>query len=251
MDERNQWIISLESYLPYLRDICNRRIEITEIKALISKNEYWIENVQSGNLDAIFDTRKVFWRSAIKAWFIMGIAVTGINLLLSSIGLGSFIVIINLLGFVIYYLAYLHGKNKVNEMGEQYKKEAHDTIELSKPLLETKLNEFYRVMQTKEYQYVYTVVPPDYFYPEAVERFLFYLRNGHADNLKDALRLYDQEVHNQKMEQEAVLQTAAAQASVSAAQSAAESSELARKAAANAEFWSLYNAYLTEKMSRR
>ena len=53
-------------------------------------------------------------------------------------------------------------------------------------------------------------IPEDYFYPEAVAMFQYYIRNGQADSMKEALREYDQYLHRCRLEYQA---TSAASAS--------------------------------------
>ena len=62
--------------------------------------------------------------------------------------------------------------------------------------------------------------------------------------MKEALKLYDEFVHRKKLEKEARR----------AADNSAEAAEYAKitsEKAANAEFWSLVNAYTTEEIYRK
>ena len=97
---------------------------------------------------------------------------------------------------------------------------------------------------TDEWKTALSYVPKDYFYMSALEKFKYYLENGHADNMKEALKLYDEFVHRKKLEKEARR----------AADNSAEAAEYAKitsEKAANAEFWSLVNAYTTEEIYRK
>ncbi len=97
---------------------------------------------------------------------------------------------------------------------------------------------------TDEWRTALSYVPKDYFYMSALEKFKYYLENGHADNMKEALKLYDEFVHRKKLEKEARR----------AADNSAEAAEYAKitsEKAANAEFWSLVNAYTTEEIYRK
>lgn len=88
---------------------------------------------------------------------------------------------------------------------------------------------------TDEWRTALSYVPKDYFYMSALEKFKYYLENGHADNMKEALKLYDEFVHRKKLEKEARR----------AADNSAEAAEYAKitsEKAASAEFWSLVNA---------
>lgn len=97
---------------------------------------------------------------------------------------------------------------------------------------------------TDEWRTALSYVPKDYFYMSALEKFKYYLENGHADNMKEALKLYDEFVHRKKLEKEARR----------AADNSAEAAEYAKitsEKAASAEFWSLVNAYTTEEIYRK
>lgn len=100
---------------------------------------------------------------------------------------------------------------------------------------------------TPEAQLVKEIIPPDYRKAKIIEKFIFFIKNGHADTIKEAVREYDNYIHNLKLEQSAKRQAEAAEASLAVGQQAAEAAERAAKAAQGAEFWSLYNAYLNEK----
>lgn len=111
------------------------------------------------------------------------------------------------------------------------------------------------------------VIPPDYFYPAAVEKFIYFLRNGHADTMKEAVKEYDEYMHRITLEYEAQLQRENSEkAAAYAKASAVVASDMAKAAAmssqANAEmvqmareikekqesikFWTLYNGSLLE-----
>lgn len=91
------------------------------------------------------------------------------------------------------------------------------------------------------------LIPQDYFYPQAYERILFYLNNGHADTMKEALREYDQYLHRCKLEYEATRAANASERSAHAAEkTAAASAEMANTLATieqyqeNTNFWVTY-----------
>ena len=51
------------------------------------------------------------------------------------------------------------------------------------------------VLESDRGIYAKNHIPEDYFYPEAVAMFQYYIRNGQADSMKEALREYDQYLH--------------------------------------------------------
>lgn len=106
-----------------------------------------------------------------------------------------------------------------------------------------------------------SLIPPDYFFPAAIEKFIFFLRNGHADNMKEAVKLYDEYIHRENMEIEARKTRQSAEEAAYAEQQSAQQSmaansmmkenqnilkEIAQKEESIA-FWTMYNAYLNEE----
>lgn len=115
---------------------------------------------------------------------------------------------------------------------EEYK-EKIDEIEEQALKVE---NEIKQYAMTEEWRTAVSYIPKDYFYMSALEKMKFYLENGHADTMKEALRLYDEYVHRQKMEYEAKR----------AADNAAEASEYAKINAEQTEslkFWTEMNTF--------
>lgn len=107
--------------------------------------------------------------------------------------------------------------------------------------------EIEKLLDSTEAKLVAKVIPPDYCDIDAVEKMIYFLQNGHADTLKEAIHEYDNYVHNQKMEVSAARQAEAAEATLSYSQQTAEAAQRTARAAEGAEFWALYNAYLNEK----
>ena len=60
------------------------------------------------------------------------------------------------------------------------------------------------------------VIPPDYRYPAAVESFYKYVNNRRADNIREAMNLYEEEMHRLRIEnaQEAILRETQKQTSL-------------------------------------
>lgn len=81
------------------------------------------------------------------------------------------------------------------------------------------------------------IVPKDYFYPEAVKKLLSYLRNGHADSMKDALREYDQYRYRCRLEYETKRTADASGRSARASRRAARASEQNAEYARVIEQW--------------
>lgn len=112
------------------------------------------------------------------------------------------------------------------------------------------------LLQSNEGQFALANIPRDYFYPNAVDRFIFYFTNGHVETMKEAVREYDGYMHNCKMEYEAARAADANERAAAAAERAARAAESnARNTAAmrssvetieqytnNINFWTTYNS---------
>ncbi len=70
------------------------------------------------------------------------------------------------------------------------------------PTVQAKLYEAYEDIEP-----IIKVFPPAYCYPYALERMIFFIENRHADSLKEALNLYDNEVYRDQMLSEQKKQT--------------------------------------------
>lgn len=107
-------------------------------------------------------------------------------------------------------------------------------------------------------QLIKDLIPQDYLSIDAIDKFLFFLKNGHADTLKEALKLYDEYQHRQKLEMEAMKASASAQdAAMAAAITAAKTAEISQKTkeiaknSENTEFWAIYNAAVSEEINNK
>lgn len=147
-------------------------------------------------------------------------------------------------GIVLFIANRANRMHYQNVVKPQLLKEADDQIEKVTQKLNAVSKEISDYVATDEWKTALSYVPKDYFYMTALEKFKFYLENGHADNMKEALKLYDEFVHRKKLEKEARR----------AADNSAEAAEYAKitsEKAASAEFWTLVNAYTTEEIYRK
>ena len=119
------------------------------------------------------------------------------------------------------------------------------------------------VLESDRGIYAKNHIPEDYFYPEAVAMFQYYIRNGQADSMKEALREYDQYLHRCRLEYQATRAASASERSASAAErtaaAAERSADASERTAANSaaaansaraieqysastNFWTIYSA---------
>ncbi len=83
----------------------------------------------------------------------------------------------------------------------------------------------------KKYYNKLTFLPPDYRYLDAVESFYRYVNNSRANDIQQAMNLYEEEMHRLRMEnsQAAMLREQQRQSSIQAAQLATQIGILARR----------------------
>lgn len=154
--------------------------------------------------------------------------------------------------------------------------EGYDTLVTTHYQTKKKLDELksslITKMQSEDSIFVQQLIPPDYFYPSAIDQFIYFIRNGHADNMKEAVKEYDEYMHRLTLEYNAELSRESAEKTAAYAKASAESaSETARAMAisvqANVEkvkvareiaeqqesikFWTLYNGTLLEDIKNR
>ncbi|MBE6626790.1 MAG: hypothetical protein E7628_06390 [Ruminococcaceae bacterium] len=96
-----------------------------------------------------------------------------------------------------------------------------------------------------------SIVPPDYFYIEAIDKFIYFLRNGHAVDLREAVRLYDEYVHRNNMEKEAYKAAESAKQAAAAANDIAKNTKDIADRQEHIEFWTIYNASLSEDIKNK
>lgn len=105
---------------------------------------------------------------------------------------------------------------------------------------------------SEEWSNAVSYIPKDYFYLSAIEKLRSFVKNGRADTMKEALDLYEEFLHREKMEYEAKraadeAERAADNAEVTAA-AALEATEYAKITAEKAEsieYLTQMNAYRT------
>lgn len=103
-----------------------------------------------------------------------------------------------------------------------------------------------------EWSKAVSYIPKDYFYLSAIEKIRSFVKNGRADTMKEALDLYEEYLHREKMEYEAKraadeAQRAADNAEMTAiaAQEATEYAKITAEKAQSMEYLAQMNAYRT------
>ncbi len=162
------------------------------------------------------------------------------DMLENTFGLEGGVVVLFILSFIIsiigvYFLVINYYKNIAKKI-EKIDAEIKEGNTLSDKIQA----EISSLLKSEEGQFTASIVPPAYRKSKAINRFIYYFENGHVDTMKEAVKEYDQYIHNKKMENEAHRTTVAAEATEIATKQTA-------KSASEAAFWSLYNAYLNEK----
>ena len=130
------------------------------------------------------------------------------------------------LGILYSVIYYIWSKKKKTRQLEDLSKRISDA-EHRKNDVEQILSS---VLISNEGKFALGNIPKDYFYPNAVERFIYYFENGHVDTMKEAVKEYDSYMHNCRMEYEA---SRAADANERAAAAAERTAQAAEETARN------------------
>lgn len=103
-----------------------------------------------------------------------------------------------------------------------------------------KEREKYQAFEKKNDGVVLDLLPPDYRDADIINKLIYFLENGHAATMQEAVREYDTYAHHKKMEEEAFLLT-------QTAMQAEKNTQQAAKAAQEAAMWANYSAYVNSK----
>lgn len=161
-------------------------------------------------------------------------------------GVLTAIAVIIVVGFIIYQIYYY--KNERETMPGLIELEEKDLLKAQGILAEvtSKLVDF---KNSEDWKNAVRYIPEDYFYPKAIDKLKYYIRNGHADSIKEALHLYDEFLHREKMEYEAARAADEARRAADSAEmtaiATAEATEYAKITAEQAErieYWTAINA---------
>lgn len=88
-------------------------------------------------------------------------------------------------------------------------------------------------------------IPRDYFYFTAMEKMKYFLINGHADSMKEAVKLYDEYLHREKLEYEARRAADMSEMTAAAASEAAEYAKIIKEQNESIEFWTRMNTFVS------
>lgn len=153
--------------------------------------------------------------------------------------------------------------SKYNTAHEEYE-ETNKKLRTTKDSIANDTFQLQSLMQSEEGAFAQKMIPPDYFYPAAIEKFIYFIRNGHADNMKEAVKEYDEYMHRMTIEYEAQLSRKNSEKAADYAKATAEAAADTAKATAlmaqenkkmtremkeqqdSIAFWTLYNATLLE-----
>lgn len=187
-------------------------------------------------------TKKIFqmifftFGIALLLFYIIGSNYLIPDMLSSNVGSIILIVLCFAIGLIVSYWLVIVGSKKQAKKIEEMDAEIKEGNTLSYRI-QTEISD---LLKSEEGQFTASIIPPAYRKSKAINRFIYYFENGHVDTMKEAVKEYDQYIHNKKMENEAHRTTVAAEATEIATKQTA-------KSASEAAFWSLYNAYLNEK----
>lgn len=118
-------------------------------------------------------------------WLLFVVVAVAIGLRDSAVGIAQ---ITGLIAGAIYYFVRKNEKKKeIARIAEEYKK-----------IQEEGKQQVDEIVQ--EYIDYLTIIPQDYWYTKAIETIIKYFESGRADSIKEALALYDDQVHKWNVE---------------------------------------------------
>lgn len=217
-------------------------------------NEVFRNMMEVNHMDAsIAALKKRFAKASVAAPILIGTALSFFlfALLINISIIATIFGLIIAIGIVV--LMVILSKRSADRKNERLNAEILD-CQNKKNFILGKIRE---ILASQEGTFARSFLPQDYFYPDAVERFLYYFNNGHCDTMKEAVREYDEYLHRAKMEFEArrsaiasertafASERAAAAAQTQIAQNAAISAQLRnlQQDTANISFWTQYSAF--------
>lgn len=111
--------------------------------------------------------------------------------------------------------------------------------------LATAKRELATYKSSEEWSKAVSYIPKDYFYLSAITKMKSFAANGRADTMKEALTLYEEFLHREKMEYEAKRAADNAEMTAVAAAEASEYARITAEKAESIEFLTSINAYRT------
>lgn len=127
--------------------------------------------------------------------FIMSIANFGAGALIGGV-IPLIAAIIFLVVIIKLRNKYIDSKNR--KVGEQ--NEAIDRKNAELANVENEIRTELSNIQTRYNEEVGSWYPPDYAFPDAVDFFISSIQNSRADNLKEAVNTYEQDLHRRRLE---------------------------------------------------
>ncbi|MBR5311522.1 MAG: hypothetical protein IKU40_01410 [Clostridia bacterium] len=171
----------------------------------------------------------IFWRIGVKLQYVIDVDPTILALIIFFLAGIADIILPVLIGSHIASKKAQKRAEQITKL-ESFISDIRETQDINKKEIDKLLN-------SPDADMVEYLIPPDYREAVAVERFIYYFRNGHAETMKEAVREYDNYKHNLKMEY----------AAEKSAMAAAESALQAAKTAKNVEeiqFWTMLNTFI-------
>lgn len=147
-------------------------------------------------------------------------------------------------------IALLRGIGDINDAKDAPQRIARLEEELAekKQKLDSVKKELAEYRGSAEWSKAVSYIPKDYFYLSAIEKLLSFVKNGRADTMKEALDLYEEYLHREKMEYEAKRAADNAEVTAIATQEATEYSKIIAEKAQSIEYLTQMNAYRTTEI---
>lgn len=259
MNERDLWINRLEDCLAIFADmeLAEKRIkesaeDVTFARKMVDAKHHF--EFPAKLIVSTIVTGVICFAVGFMFTYLSLIPVYGMEPLYSQrIKLGCTLMIVFSVFVPIIRLLILTPKAVISskKQYEESKKSWQDSLADCQCAYDAEFNKYKAFMESRRVQSLRALLPPDYCYPQAAQQLHYYFKNGHADTLKEALRLYDSYLHRLRLENAANRRAEAAETTAGLAAEAAENSRIAANKANEAAFWNNYTAYIVSKQLSR
>ena len=242
MDTRAELVAKIEYSEKALKTMNNLEANIKKLERKMQEVEKEQSEIRSKGTDSVGDVIIACIKGLVIGFFIglliggtvfAKIAFWGDFVLVACAALGLFIPIMKQIIAANYEKNVMPGKLAEKDI-------IIEKIRVKIKEAEQKAGEY---IFSDEWKKAEQYIPRDYFYLTAMEKMKYFLINGHADSIKEAVRLYDEYLHREKLEYEAKRAADMSEMTAAAANEAAEYAKIIKEQNESIEFWTKMNAY--------
>lgn len=259
-DTREELIRRIEFSENALKKMNSLEAEIIRLDKMKQKSEADKDNIKRKYHD--FSIEFLICLCLVSLFFVGGIGFLISRILFAKLEIVKNIVFISslIIAVLIPILSEISDRKKIKkEMGNKTVQDMLDANQKKIDGIEANIKGVKRKAReyifSEEWKKAESFLPRDYFYPAAMEKMKFFLINGHADSMKEAVKLYDEYLHREKLEYEAKRAADEAQRTADmsevtaiAASEASEYAKIIKEQNDSIEFWTRMNTYVTSEI---